>query len=258
VDDWNVAFLLKHCQYLVCSIENSDSLPRKAAKRAIVAFDAGLAGVGQQYQELRPALAEIIKRQRSRPNWHDEYIGLEDALQAVVRADFRSRNGDTSADILEEANSATSLLRSSIEALLMYGTKPSRLQTFFRHAVGLLTSQLQESGAYEEHSNYLDYGALDLIYQLSFRLRKSPRRSCFKQFLKVVRMVLERSTSLSLHLKAQDIWIRVCELERRDKEIYGDPEDRVAIKLCTVRRLDFQEGIEYSSLYRRSRSQLTR
>jgi hypothetical protein len=247
VDDWNVAFLLKHCQYIVLSIENSDSFQHKAAKRAIVAFDAGL---GSQYHELRPALAEIIKRQRSRPDWHDEYMGLEDAVYAMVRADVRYRNGDNLANVLEVANLATRLLRNSIETQLMYEPKPSRIQTFFRHVIGKLTSQLQESGAYEEHSNYLGYGVLDLIYHLSFRVPKRFRRNCFEQFLKVVRMSLEQSQSVSLHLKAQDIWNRISELEEKDEEIYGDPEDHVAIKFWIIRHFDveLEEGIEYSSM----------
>src|SRR5438045_1582759 len=64
VEEWNVLFLVKHCQYLLLSIDGTDSLSRKIARRVTIGFDAAVSGVSHSFQNLRPAAVELIKRQR--------------------------------------------------------------------------------------------------------------------------------------------------------------------------------------------------
>jgi hypothetical protein len=103
----------------------------------------------------------------------------------------------------------------------------------------------------EEHTDYLRYGILDLIYILSFRIRRRSRRECLRDYLKIVRLVLERSTSsaTSLHAKATDIWNRICEVGADDSLTYGDEEDREAIRAWTRDHDDTTEDPEESSMY---------
>jgi hypothetical protein len=47
IEEWNSSFLIKHCQYLLLSIDGTESLGRAVARRAIIAFDGALASAGQ-------------------------------------------------------------------------------------------------------------------------------------------------------------------------------------------------------------------
>lgn len=255
VDDWNVDFLLKHCQYLLLSIESSESLTHKIAKRAVISFDTAMAGVAHNYQNIRPALMEIIKRKRSRARWHDEYTHLEDACWMVLAGDVRARTDDSHAGVaalLEEASIATDLLRDSIE---FHVTKQQRqsgpVKRLVRRTINRAAEVLQEAGPAEEHEEYLRYGILDLVYQLSFRIRKRSRQECFGQFLKIVRIVLEGSPASMdlLQVKATDVWNRIWELGEKDHEVYGSDEDRAAIRNWTEDHNAKIENYEYSILY---------
>jgi hypothetical protein len=232
IEDRDVAFLIKHCQFLLISIDSSASLARQLARRAIIGVDGALAGFGSQYQEIRPAVAKIIKRQRSRPKWHEEYTQLEDACWTVFASDIRMRGLQSDVDIetlIDEARLTTSVLCDSFEAYHI--PKQSKLNAFIRQTKGRATELLQESGPFEEHSEYMRYGILDLLYQLSFRIRKRARRACFIDILKVIRRILEQSepSIAELHLKAIDLWNRVILLGEKDRCVYGTDEDCHAI-----------------------------
>jgi hypothetical protein len=263
VDDSNVNFLLIHCQYLLLSIDSSESLSQKIAKRAVDGFDIAMMGLARSFHNIRPTVMEIIKRKRTRGKWHDTFLELEDACWMVVCGDIQSLSPAGSRDsgidaVLEEASIATDLL---MDNMTFHSSRPrkSGLVTRLVKRAAIRTSEaVQESGPAEEHEEYLRYGILDLVYQLSFRIRQRSREECFKTFLKIVRMVLERSpssvnlssTDADLYLKATDLWNRICEVGSVDGVDYGEDEDRVGISIWTGKHIDYAETwFEYSKLY---------
>jgi hypothetical protein len=235
VEDRTVAFLIKHCQYLLVSIDSDRSPARELARRAIVGFDGALAGLGQQYHELRPRILEMIQRQRQRPKWHKEYVELEDACWSVFASDIRMRSVDPTSNnddrFVEEAEFVVSLLRSSLEVYLSQNPEQRRTPNILRQFVGQATDILQDAGPFEEHPDYFLFGILDLLYQLSFRIRKHGRKQCFVDYMKIIRLTLEhrRHCKTGLHLKATDLWFRLIILGNKDREVYGDEEDRLTI-----------------------------
>jgi hypothetical protein len=255
VEDRNVAFLIKHCQFTLVSIDSSESLARQIARKAIVGVDGALAAFGSQYQEIRPAIATIVKRQRSRPKWHEEYTQLEDACWSVFASDIRMRGPARDTNIeafVEEARLTTFLLRESLEAHLNDCRKPGKVNQVLRQSFGKATQLLMGAGPPEEHSEYLLFGVLDLLYQLSFRIRKRSRRPCFIDFLKVVRKVLERSSSseAGLCLKATDLWNRIELLGKKDNFVYGEDTDRHAIRKLIKQAREVEiEQYEFSASY---------
>lgn len=76
-------------QYLVLSIDNSESFGRSVSGRAVLARDMP-AGVGY-HPQLQLWSLEAIQRQRTRPKWHDEYLHLEDACWALFVSDIGMR-----------------------------------------------------------------------------------------------------------------------------------------------------------------------
>ena len=250
VEEWNTLFLVTHCQYLLLSIDNSESLRRKIARRATIGLDGALAGASHSFHNVREPLLAIIKRRRSRPRWHDEYIELEDACSSIFAGDIKVRGGERGyvSILVEEAIEVTRTLHDSLEAHLQHHSQTNKVKTFFRHSFGFLSHELQESGPYEEHGDYLEYGILDLLYQLSFRIRKRARKYCFGYTVKAIRNVLEKSESSAkhLHLKATDLWNRISELGETDQLAYGDKEDRVAIHYW-IRRKNHVEVPNYST-----------
>jgi hypothetical protein len=235
VEDWNAAFLIKHCQYLLVSIDDSESFAKKVARRAVLGLEGAATGLGHHYTDTKHKALEIAKRNRLRPRWHDEFIQLEDACWTVIAGDIRiHESGDFENDIaaiVDEEMMVTHLLRDGIETHLDdHQTQPSKFSSLVRHTLGRSTHYLQQAGPYEEHDEYFCYGILDLIYQLSFRIRKRSRRRCFSEFLKVaLRILEERKSSPCLCLKATDIWNRIAEIGDKDRLVYGDVEDRDAI-----------------------------
>jgi hypothetical protein len=255
IEDRNVAFLIKHCQFVLVSIDSSESLARQIARKAIVGVNGTLAGFGSQYHEIMPAVASIIKRQRSRPKWHEEYTQLEDACWSVFASDIRMRRPDYDTDIeafIEEARLATFLLRESLEAHLGRPQKERKVKKLFRQAMGRATELLQDAGPPEEHYEYLIFAILDLLYQLSFRIRKRSRHLCFIDFVKMIRMVLERSppSIARLYLKATDLWNRILLLGDKDNFVYGEDSDCHAIRKLIKQQREIEvEQYEFSAAY---------
>ena len=197
------------------------SFGAKAAQRALLALDGGLAGFSGNYGDVRPKVAAILKRQRFRAKWHEDYMGLEDACWTVAAADIRFRQKEEEdsdiSQVLAETEAAASLLYDSLDFHL-YKSQPSKGLSVLRRGIGQITDLLHDAGPYEEHSQYMQYGILDLAYQFSFRIRHRSRPFCFQQFVKLVRMVLERSSPnlTPLHLKALDLFNRVCHQDSTD------------------------------------------
>jgi len=250
IEDWNIAFLLKHCQSLLVSIDGSDSFGRKISRRAIVAFDTSMAGVSHNFRDLRPGLVEILKRQRSRPSWHDEYVRLEDACSGVFAGDIRIHGPPDIAVLVEEAVAAAYMLEESMD-FHYQNRQQSGISDRFRHVIGWGTHVVSNSGPYEEHSDYLRFGILDLLSQLSVRIRTRSRRDCYTEVLRIVRLVLERSPKSSklLHLKATDLWNRISDLGHKDGATYGDEDDRYAIHEWIIQTPRSVENPNTSTLY---------
>jgi len=124
-----------------------------------------------------------------------------------------------------------------------------KLHRFVKSMVGNLTNLVAQRGPYEEHAEYLHYGILDLLYQLSFRLRRRARQQCFLDYVKVIRMVLERSSIPILHWKATDLWNRILLLGEKDDTCYGNEADREAIAYWSREHLDAVESKKNSKLY---------
>ena len=255
VDENNILFLLQHCQYLLVSIDSSESFRQRFSRRALQSFDIGMMIAARSYHNIRPAVVEMMKRQRSRPRWHDEYIELDDVCWSVFAGDIRLRSEEPPehiSELIEEAHDAACLLREIIENHLPASQQPPRrVIGFMRNATERTAQLLTASGPYDEHPYYLQYGILDLIYQMSIRIRSKSRKTCFAEFVKVVRIVLERSPSNSdvLQAKATDVWNRILEVGKEDRRRYGESEDREAITEWCERNLDKVEDKEQSKRY---------
>ena len=236
IENCNVAFLIQHCQYLLVSIEDDESLSKAVVKKLGLAFDAGLSAWGSQLVDAKRNVRDIAKRQRSRPKWHDEYMRLEDTSFAMyVRSLGLEVKLPTMNTEIEEADDdelkGALLLRDSMEDTLI--EEPKKLYTFLRKfntGLGRVSQVLFECGSYEENAEYFRYGVLDLMYQLSYRIRA--REQCFPEFVGIVKLVLERShpSATLLHRKAIDLYRRINELGREDNTIYGANEDRRKIE----------------------------
>jgi hypothetical protein len=255
VDENNVLFLLQHCQYLLVSIDSSESFRHRFSRRALQGFDIGMMIAARSYHNIRPAVVQMMQRQRSRPRWHDVYVELEDVCWSLFAGDIRVRNDEQAehiSELMEETHDAACLLREIMERHLPASQQSSRgVMGFVRNAGGRASQVFTASGPHDEHPYYLQYGILDLIYQMTIRIRSKSRKNCFAEFVKVVRIVLERSPSNLdvLHAKATDVWNRILEVGKEDRRRYGEHEDRNAIVLWCDRNLDKVEDAERSNKY---------
>jgi hypothetical protein len=248
VEESNSAFLLKHCQYLLLSIDNSGALGRTVARRAVMKLEDSVE-MDQAYLGGSRFGLEILHRQRLRPRWHDEYQHLEDTCWSIFAGDIhglrgRGRDVDT---ILEETNAAMQLLQDSMKALPTPLAQSQRTARKLRHVVQVAKKATDEE-YYDENDN-LRYGILDLLHQLSFRTRKRSRVRCFAEYVHLLRMILEQSPSTVLRTKATDLWNRILDLGEKDGIGYGHEDDRQAIHCWISRHHEESERLEYSAAY---------
>lgn len=231
-------FFLRHCQYLLVNIDSSESLSQKLTKSAILVSDTALAAYGSQCHAIRPALTEILKRQRLRPKWHEIYLDLEDACWDLFLGDIPAQIDDgahyerkipTSSDVV----AVSYLLRDSMDTDLNQKTpQKNAIKSLIRHAFqGNMHIGRADSGPHEENDDdYFCYGILDLLSQLTFRLRKRMRPTMFVECLKMVRAILGRKPQSTRQcLKATNLWNQVLECSNRDRCLYGNEDDRRAI-----------------------------
>jgi hypothetical protein len=243
IEELNVAFLLKHCFCLLQSIDSTDCLDRAVARRAILAFDGTVPSFqAPSYQALRSRTLEAFKRQMLRLKWHEEYLLLEDACWSIFGGDVRGHSSkDTDIQILQaEALAATGILRESIETHVSPQRQESRRIKFMRNSKSA-------QDVYDEFTD-LHYGILDLLYQLSFRMRKRSRAKCFLENVKLIRYILEQCSPV-LRPKATDLWNRILELGDQDRLAYGEEDDRHAIHRWINEHLDDSEAHDHSALY---------
>jgi hypothetical protein len=133
------------------------------------------------------------------------------------------------------------LCSDSIEYHLAPTKSNGSIENWIRSAKGSITNLLNDTGPYEEHAEYLRYGVLDLIYKLTFRIRKRSRAACFAEYVKIICAILERSASPSgvLRTKATDLWNRILSLGEKDGLGYGKEEDREAIH-CWINKRPYE------------------
>jgi len=249
VEDGNVAFLLTHCQSLLVSIDSSDSLAKRVSRKFILAVDGALAGFGEQYQDVRKIGLQLAKRKRCQPAWHPEFLQMDDVCYAIFARDIHLRGMSASemGSLLDDEAEASELLYNSLEEHSQCLALGGRVRGALKKVTGMITQTVQNSGPYEESADYFQYGILDLMYQLSFRIRRQSRKPCFEAFVSAVRLSLDKahSSAWSLHRKAVDLWNHVNEVGEYDYVLYGKPEDREFVDRW-IRQSGDSADIDYS------------
>ena len=254
VEDYDVEFLIKHCQYLLLSVDESDSFRTKLGKKATIGFDLAMAIVAKEFQDVRPGATRLLKHKRSRPKWHMEFAEIEDVVYMYFATDVYRRCSGNNVDIedlIQDAKEAILLIENTLDWHLdpVAISKNYKLHNrFVRHAVGRTSSAIGDAGPYEESGELFQYSLLDLLTQLVVRLRGQARARCFPEIVRIVRMVLERSpqVAIRLHLKATDLWNHI---EYFEKDKHGDPDDREFIQKWSKQNNKSAENKTFSILY---------
>jgi hypothetical protein len=253
IEESNVGFLIKHCQHLLLSIDPTDSLGRLISRRGISTMDTHNSVSIEHETQLQTRSLEIHQCQRTRPQWHNEYMQIEDACTSVFASDIRIRGSSNVEAILQETIALTRLLRDSLEVHLPRRQQPhSKLNKVMKRAVNVVANANLSSDATPnpQQVEYLHYGLMDLLYQLSFRCRKRSRVACFTECVQLIRLILERCPpSVGLHLKATDLWNRILDLGDIDHIVYGEQDDREAIDTWIGEHLDATEARDYSTMF---------
>lgn len=228
IEKWDVKFLLQHCQGLLVSVDSSDSFTKKASKRATLAFDTAVSGASGQYQELRPGLLKVLKRQRNRPSWHAEYVRLEDACTVVFAGDMRIHRANEIQPLADEAVTAALLLQDSIEYHYQGYRPENKIESTLRHAFGHGMHMVSNAGPYQENPEYLRYGILDLLSNLAICIRKRARPVCFNILIDIIQTILQRApkSATQLQLKATDLWNRILDISKKEGVTHGNIEAR--------------------------------
>lgn len=256
IENWNVAFLIHHCQSLISSIKDVDSLTTALAKRATGVMDGALSGYGGQWVDAKKHLREITRFQRPVPKWHSEFVDLEDLCFSLFAGGYRmwEPTGGSSSEgaSSEDEREITDRLCDALENTLVEGNVENFYSVLrgLRTGFGKATQFLFDSGVYEENSEYFHYGIIDLMLQMTYYINDD-RSYCFQQFIRVVRTTLERShpKANSLHRKAIDLYRRII-LEGNNRKVeYGREEDRIAIRRWVQGHRDLVEKREDSWRY---------
>jgi hypothetical protein len=237
VERENIAFLVKHCQYLLISIDDVESLAKTAAKKAALLVDGVANGYGGQYVEAKKLGIEAMTRQRLRPKWHDEFMRLEDDCFGIYARGLGIQLAPATDALFEDLEkdelAATFELRNGLEDRLVDDHKRGKSYNIIKlgaNLVGKATEVAQDAGPYEQHLEYFHYGILDLAYQLTFRVRN--RKNCFKVFVRIVRLIFEwtHQSAHEVQGKAADVYERIQTLGQADEVSYGTPEDNTFIR----------------------------
>lgn len=252
IERWNVAFLLQHCQYILLSIEDSYSLAKTAASKFLKLIDGTLSAYGGQYVDARRYGRDALRRQRTRPKWHESFMELEDLCFAIYARGVGVEIDPPSDEVelhLEELGTARKL-RDNLEDQLFdeSGSHHSLTQTF-NTFVRRTTQITFESGPYEENGEYFKYGILDLIYELCFRVKN--RAACFEQFVGVLKSGLENShrSATPTNRKIVDIYQRIRAVGESDGVVYGKNEERAAIEAWMRRNSNEFEPYDSAKAY---------
>jgi hypothetical protein len=240
IERWNVAFLLQHCQYILLSIEDSYSLAKTAASKFLKLIDGTLSGYGGQYVDARRYGRDALRRQRTRPKWHESFMELEDLCFAIyargVGVEIELGSAGDEVELHGEELGAALKLRDNLEDQLRHASSSHHSFTqAWNGLVGRTTEITFESGPYEENGEYFKYGILDLMYELCFRVKN--RAACFEQFVGVLKLALEDShrSAIPITRKIVDIYQKIRSVGEIDKAVYGKIEERAAIEAWMTR-----------------------
>jgi len=241
IENWNVAFLVQHCQSLMSTINDADSFTMALAKRATGVMDGALSGYGGQWVDTKRYLREITRLQRPVPKWHWEFVKLEDLCFSLFAGGYKMWDGESIGETNSTAPKSTSSedereithrLCNVLEETLVEGDVGEfyTLLRNLRNAFGKATRVLFDSGVYEENSEYFHYGIMDLMMQMTYHVKDTGY--CFQEFVRIIKTTLERSHSKanSLHRKAIDLYRRIVSEGEHDKVSYGRDEDIGAIQ----------------------------
>jgi len=253
IELWDVMFFLKHCQYLIVSIKDSYSNGEILVEFAGHVVRGALQGYSGQYVDAMESLNAFMRRKRSRENWHQTYLDLEQLCFNAL-AHIEIDNGTmTSVDWDGLEHQTTILLKDTLDDELM--NTPgifSGISRGLRNMSGFLGRSLMSSGQYEENDHYFKYGLLDLMYHLSFRLKN--RKACFEELVGAIHIVLKRSDTSStsfLRRKAIDLYHQINDLGKMDNLEYGKSDEREAIERWMTEHpaeVEIQENSKLSAL----------
>lgn len=224
VEAWDVAVLLKHCQYLVLSISDLHS-------KGDILFEFGgrvitgvLQGYGNQYADALQTANTLLSRKRQSADWHEIHLQLEQlCFISIARiGDGSMEQTPTTTTWNEQELETLILLKDQLDDELMkddglgFGQAAKTLG-------GKLGEKFQSSGPYEENRYYFEYSLLNLMYFLLLRIQN--RVACFEEIVGATQLVLERSTSNFLHRKAIDLYNSIKVLGTADSVSYGRADD---------------------------------
>lgn len=216
---WSVHFLLLHCQSLLLRIKGSDTKTERAVEKGWKVVDAALHLYSQQYVDGKNTLIGLLQAQRSRANWHIDFLALEkqsfDAIFSGTISNVRVSEIET---VVE--------LRDRIGKELI---KPRReISLKVKKIVGAFTDTVHGMGPYEETHDTITLGFLDILYQLCFHL--STAAELPQEIAGAVYPVLQRSSSSHLHHQAIQVYwaIRFC--GEKGMMSYEDLEDEASIE----------------------------
>jgi len=227
IERQNVAFLVKHSQYLLVSIKSAETIVDAAFRKAVLLAESAANAKGGQMNDAKAQAIEALARQRSRSKWHDEYIRMEDVCFETYARELGTLLATTTGPDDERWQKAAVNLRESLEEQLE-SDQPRRTYSVInvgRRMLGRTTQLVQSAGPYEEHMEYLNYGILDLMFKMTFRVER--KTECFNIFVRAVKLIFERThkSAHEVHRKASDLYQRIQALSEADAVPYGLPED---------------------------------
>lgn len=233
VEFGDVAFYLKHCHYLLISIEDSHNLTERPIDHIRALSDRSLNGYANQWVSAKENLFTLICHQRSRGKWHELYMELEEKCFDAYAMGI-DENESAVLEVVKRIEVETIVyIRTKLEDELTrdgYTAHSHGVRQMFRTVVGQAGRQIVPAGLNEESAEYFKYGILDLMYQCSFWVHN--RVGCFEEMIGAIHLVLERShrSGNLLHRKAVDLYHRINELGIEDHKVYGRLEERESIE----------------------------
>ena len=227
IEWWDSKITLKHCQYLLLSMNDSYNKRDHLFERSGLVIKGALQGYANQYADVKATLDSILKGQRNKEPWHERYLELESIYFEV----FHHSTGETLTRTQRETSTIIDL-RNGLEGELL--KKAIRTSSAIKKGVHKILReigrQIQAKGPYEEHDYYFEYLVLDLMYRASFTLKN--RLDCFGEIIGAVQNVLlwSHECAAPLHRKATDLYYRIAKLAKEDKADYIKEDRRRIIE----------------------------
>lgn len=234
IEWWDAKITLKHCQYMLLSMGDSFTTPDYVLEKTRLVIQGALQGFGNQFVDATATLTEILKGQRKREPWHEEYMDLE----AMYFETFGYEKQISGPQGQREGNTVVALIDRLERELASKTSQHSSTITRLQRAWREIGRRVRASGPFEEHDYYFEYLLLDLLYKASFRLPLNCRRYCLGEMIRVIRSALQWSheSAAPLHLKATDLYRRIDRLAKEDRVGYITVEHGIVIDQWISRR----------------------